>query len=144
VPCIHFDLNMVRAGVETHPSKWPFGGYNEIQEPRRKKILINYVRLRQLLGFNIYNNVKDSHKHWVESCLQAGMNISDDKWTRSVAVGSRSFIEKVKSLMGITAIDRKRIETGESYQLREPQIPYGDHLGAEKSHIGLENTYLWN
>ena len=35
--CIaYIDLNMVRAGVVSHPSKWVFGGYNEIQSPRRK------------------------------------------------------------------------------------------------------------
>ena len=31
---------MVRTGVVSHPSEWPFGGYNEIQNPRRKCVLI--------------------------------------------------------------------------------------------------------
>ena len=30
----YMDLNMVRAGVVNHPSKWEHGGYREIQEPR--------------------------------------------------------------------------------------------------------------
>ena len=51
---VYIDLNMVRAGVVRHPSEWPFGGYNEIQEPKRKKILINYGRLRGVLGFDTY------------------------------------------------------------------------------------------
>ena len=42
---VYIDLNMVRAGVVAHPSEWAFCGYNEIQEPRRKNILINYKRL---------------------------------------------------------------------------------------------------
>lgn len=46
-------------------------------------------------------------------------NCRDDKWIRNIAVGSKSFIENVKSLMGALAIGRKRIEAGESYQLRE-------------------------
>ena len=29
---------------------WPFCGYNEIQEPRRKNVLINYEKLRELAG----------------------------------------------------------------------------------------------
>ena len=34
--CIaYIDANMVRAGVVSHPSMWPFSGYNEIQEPRK-------------------------------------------------------------------------------------------------------------
>lgn len=39
---VYIDLNMVRAGVVSHPAEWAFGGYNEIQSPRRKSILINY------------------------------------------------------------------------------------------------------
>ena len=31
---VYIDLNMVRAGVVNHPSKWEHGGYREIQEPR--------------------------------------------------------------------------------------------------------------
>jgi putative transposase len=33
---VYIDLNMVRAGAVDHPSKWPHGGFNEIQSPRRK------------------------------------------------------------------------------------------------------------
>jgi len=36
---------MVRAGVVSHPSEWVFGGYNEIQSPRRKCGLINHEKL---------------------------------------------------------------------------------------------------
>ena len=38
--CAYIDLNMVRAGVVDHPSEWPYCGYNEIQKPRRKNILL--------------------------------------------------------------------------------------------------------
>jgi putative transposase len=37
---VYIDLNMVRTGVVGHPSEWPFCGYSEIQEPKRKKVLI--------------------------------------------------------------------------------------------------------
>lgn len=67
----------------------------------------------------------------------------DDKWSRSIAVGSKDFIVKIKTLMGVLALGRKPIETGESYQLREPQIPYGDHFGAKKVEIEPENAFIW-
>ena len=38
-------VNMVRVGVVSHPSEWAFGGYNEIQSPRRKCVLINHEQL---------------------------------------------------------------------------------------------------
>lgn len=141
---VYIDLNMVRAGIVSHPVDWAFGGYNEIQEPKRKKVLIDYERLRQLLGFESYEQVKDAHKKWVEIALKEKLIIRDDKWTKSIAVGRDKFIEDVKALMGFAAIGRRRIETGDSYQLREHADCYGDVFGVKKSEIGPENTYFWN
>jgi putative transposase len=140
---VYIDLNMVRAGVVKHPSEWPSCGYNEIQEPKRKNILINYQRLTELLGFDSYDEVKTYHKRWVDDYLGNGKNNRDDKWTMSIAVGNRSFVERIKSLMGALAIGRKNIATGKSFQLREPAVPYGAHLGGKKSNIGPGNTYFW-
>jgi len=140
---VYIYLNMVRAGVVHHPSEWPFCGYNEIQEPKRKKVLINYKKLTSLLGFDSYGEVIKYHKRWVDDYLENGNNIHDDKWTTSIAVGNRRFVERVKSLMGALAIGRKSTEAEESYQLREPAVPYGAHLGAKKSNIEPENTHFW-
>jgi hypothetical protein len=43
------DTNMIRAGVVSHPSQWSFCAHNEIQEPRRNNILIDYEKLQLLL-----------------------------------------------------------------------------------------------
>ena len=43
---------MVRVGVVSHPSEWVFGGYNEIQSPRRKCVLINHEKLANLTGYD--------------------------------------------------------------------------------------------
>ena len=141
---VYIDLNMVRAGLVRHPSEWPFCGYNEIQEPKRKNILINYERLTELLGFYSYEEVKTYHKRWVDDYLGNGKNIRDDKWSKSIASGNRSFIERVKSVMGVMAIGRQSVEVGGSYQLREPAIPYGVHFSAKKGDIGPKNTYFWD
>jgi len=85
---VYIDLNMVRAGVVDHPSEWPFSGYNEIQEPKRKKVLINSQKLTSLLGFDSYGDVIKYHKKWVDDFLENGKNIRDDKWTTSIAVGN--------------------------------------------------------
>jgi putative transposase len=141
---VYIDLNMVRAGVVDHPSEWNFCGYNEIQEPKRKNVLINYQRLPELLGFNTYDELKIYHKRWVEVCLENGKNTRDDKWTMSIAVGNRSFVERVKSLMGTLAVGRNSTEAGDSYQLREPAVPYIAHFGGKKGDIGPENTWFWD
>jgi hypothetical protein len=54
-------------------------------------------------------------------------------------VGDKGFIERIKSLMGVLAIGRKSTKAEESYQLREPSVPYGDHFGDKKGDIGPEN-----
>ena len=141
---VYIDLNMVRAGIVEHPSEWPFCGYNEVQKPRSKNILIDYERLRKLLGFDSYDRVINYHKRWVEDYLGNGKGIRDEKWTRSIAVGSRGFVDGVKSILGALALGRKNIETGESYQLREHSIPYSAHFGFKKGDIGPKNTYFWN
>ena len=134
---------MVRASIVGHPSEWPFSGYNEIQEPRRKNVLIDYEKLRTLLGFEDYAQVKPYHKKWVDEYLGNEKNIRDEKWTRSIAVGSRGFVDRVKSILGVLALGRKSVESGDAYQLREPSIAYGDHFGAKNDDIGPENFYFW-
>ncbi len=87
-----------------------------------------------------YDLVKSYHKKWVEEYLGNGKKIREDKWSDRVAVGSRGFVEAVKSILGGLAQGRKVKEIGEGYQLREPSVPYGDHFGVEKDDIGSKNV----
>ena len=59
-------------------------------------------------------------------------------------VGSRGFVESVKSILDGLGRGRRVKEIEEGYQLREPSVPYGDHFGVEKDDIGPKNTYFWN
>jgi len=58
---IYLDLNMVRAGVVSHPSDWEFSGYNEIYNLRQRYVLINYMRLTQLLNIQSVEELKKTH-----------------------------------------------------------------------------------
>ncbi len=71
---VYIDLNMVRAGVVNHPSEWTFGGYNEIQNSRRKCVLIAYQKLAELSGYDSYDRFRNSHKELVEELLKDGIN----------------------------------------------------------------------
>ena len=141
---VYIDMNMVRAGVVSHPADWPFSGYSEIQNPKRKNVLINYTRLRELLGSDTYDRVQSAHRKWVESCLENGENARDDKWTCSVAVGSRQFTQDMRELMGGLVSGRELSESGKSFQLREVQTPYSALFKAEKVEIGHQNSYFWS
>ena len=135
---------MVRAGIVDHPSHWLFCGYNEIQQPRRKNVLINYDKLRELLAVESYDLVKRHHKGRVEEYLGEEKNSRDDKWTRSIAVGSKGFVEHVKPALGALAKGRKPKEAGEGYQLREPLAAYGYHFGVKNEDIRVDIAFLWN
>ena len=59
-------------------------------------------------------------------------------------VGSKSFIENVKALLGFRAKGMDVIEGSEGYKLRESAAHYNALFGDENDEIGLENTYLWD
>jgi len=141
---VYIDTNMVRAGVVGHPSMWPFCGYNEIQKPRRKNILIDYEKVQRLLGFWSYDQLKSSHEGWVEEYCSDGGKSRKEEWTESIAVGSKAFVEKVKALLGFRALGREVIQGAEGYQIREDLSCYKALFGAEKGDIDMKNTYFWD
>ncbi|MBW1816631.1 MAG: transposase [Deltaproteobacteria bacterium] len=143
--CIaYIDTNMVRAGVVDHPSMWRFSGYNEIQRPKRKNILIDYERLQWLVGARSYDQLRSSHQGWIEEYLSNGAKSREEEWTASIAVGSMPFVDKVKSLLGFRAKGRSSKESDEGYQLREAPARYNAHFGAKNVDIGPENLHSWD
>ena len=50
--CSYIDLNMVRAGVVTHPSQWRWCGYGEIMRGRRRFRLIDREKLSEAIGLD--------------------------------------------------------------------------------------------
>jgi len=134
---------MVRAGVVNHPSEWPFSGYSEIQEPRSRYALIDYEKLQNLLGISSYDQLKQSHKSWVEESLASRANGRQHQWTESIAVGGKRFVEELKTRIGIKArgwLPRKGIG---AYELRVPQSSYGLSFDPKNDALRPENTYFW-
>jgi putative transposase len=138
--CItYIDMNMVRAGVVEHPSQWEFCGYNEIQNPKKRKGIIDFGRLIGLLGFKNYDDLKEAHYKWVESEIPTDGFVKENKWTQSIAVGSKPFIETMRETLGFKAKGRKIIGADDTFELREVIAPYGN---ADDQMSG--NTFLWN
>jgi putative transposase len=88
--------------------------------------------------------MKNSHRGWVEEYLGDGEKARREEWTDSIAVGSRPFVEKVKSLLGFWAKGREVIEGGEGHQVREEPAAYNPLFEAENEDIGPKNTYFWD
>lgn len=76
---------MVRARVMNHPAEWAFSGYDEIQEPRKRKALIDYDKLKCVLGTDSYDLLRAAHRDWVEESLGSENNGRESKWTESIA-----------------------------------------------------------
>jgi putative transposase len=67
---------------------------------------------------------------WTEEALARAEQIREGKWTESVAVGSRDFVENVKSKFGIRAKGRKISGMDGESSLREPQVSYSSDFNA--------------
>ena len=132
-------MNMVRAGVVKHPSEWEFCGYNEIQNPKKRKGIIDFDRLMDLLGFENYGDLKNAHYKWVDSAMQTDNSDKENKWTQSIAVGSKAFVKKMKEAPGFRAKGRKIICADDTFELREVLRPYG-----KANNLDSGNTFLWN
>ncbi|MDY6951464.1 MAG: transposase, partial [Thermodesulfobacteriota bacterium] len=140
---VYIDLNMVRAGVVGHPSEWPFCGYNEIQNPPQRYTLIDRQRLMALLGISDTEKFSEVYKGWVGEVLAGDSHVRDPKWSESIAVGSRSFVEEIMEKLGVKVIGRKVVEARDGYELKEAGAPYRSYFEGEMSVLRHKNTYPW-
>jgi putative transposase len=104
-----------------------------------QKDIIDFARLMSLLGFENFDDLKASHHKWVESEIQTDNRNKENKWTQSIAVGSKTLIEKMKRTLGYRAKGRKIICADDTYELREVITPLGN-----ADNLDSENTFLWN
>ncbi len=140
---VYIDLNMVRAGAVSHPSGWSWCGYDEIQKPRRKTVLINYKKLTEPAGFDSFDIFQAAHRKWVDSSLENCECGRENRWTESIATGSDAFVKKIMSQLGAQATGRRITEEGESFQICEEAESCNAVSDAKKCDIGLKNTYNW-
>jgi putative transposase len=147
---VYIDLNMVRAGKVMHPSEWPFCGYNEILGDRQRYEIIHWPSLMLLLGMNDREKLKRFYKEWVEDTLRTRNLTRDDRWTESLAVGSKEFVERTAFSLGIESICRKtkrvmkKSENGETgtWILREKRGLYNRNFARKNGSLRKKNGAL--
>lgn len=141
---VYIDLNMVRAGIVSHPSEWPFCGYNEIQNPRQRYSIIDYESLIDLFNAQTMDELKKTYKYWVEEALgKKSYCKREPRWTESIAIGNEVFVKEIKEKLGIKAIGRKVMDENGSYELREPETPYDTDFGVKNGGLNQENKFYW-
>ena len=141
IQCIlYIDLNMVRAGVVSHPLEWGrFSGYKEIQNPKERYSLIDHAQLVTLLGKEGIDDLIDSHAARVDDAVKQGNKPREVKWTESIAVGSKEFVEKIKEKLGALFLSRKVEGEEGRYELHDPQCPTGLQITPFHGGIFSEN-----
>ena len=141
---VYIDLNMVRAGVVTPPSNWAHSGYREIHNPPKRYGIIDVRQLSALCGFSEVADFQQAHRRWVEEALTREPVLREDRWSEAIAVGSFTFVDKLKSELGFKAVHREVTEVTGTYILREPSEAYAGDFGGENEAQRLQNTISWD
>jgi len=141
---VYIDLNMVRAGVVTHPSDWTHGGYREIQNPPKRYGIVDLRELSSLCGFSEVTEFQQAHRQWVNDSLTHARLAREGRWSEAIAVGNLNFVEKVKSELRSKAAHREVTPLEGTYVLREDGEAYGRNFGGKTEPLSLENTRFWN
>lgn len=140
---IYMDMNMVRAGVVSHPSEWRESGYHEIQSPPQRYRLIDREKLIALTGLEGDGQLTSLHREWIEDARRKRLT-RQGKWVETVAVGSESFVVDIKSKMGVSVAGRKISPLNDEYVLREPESVYSTSFDGEKVGLSMENIVYFD
>ena len=128
---VYIDLNMVRAGVVQHPAQWPAGGYREIQQAPARYRIVDRAALAAVVGLEGPTRLAAAHAEWIDAALRAGAQRRVPHWSERVAVGSREFVERIRTELGVRARQRQVQSWGACSVLRDPSLPYGYDLAPE-------------
>lgn len=120
---VYIDLNMVRAGVVSHPADWPWCGYCEIQSHTQRYVIIDKAALADLCGES-YARFQITHQQWLETALHTANHKREACWTESLAVGHASFVKMIQSTLSPVARHRRIVERNDLYVLKEDPVAY--------------------
>jgi putative transposase len=140
----YIDLNMVRAGVVSHPAEWAHGVYAEIQNPPERYGVIGIGALCELLGFGDVAALQAVQRRWVDELLRSDGRAQAPEWVNAIGVGSPDFVAKVDADLGIAAFHRHVDVSGTSGVLREPEAAYRHEMPGENGRPSVKDSYLWN
>jgi len=100
------------------------------------------VRLSTLCGFGKVEDFQRAHCQWIKQALRGEMLKRDERWSGAIAVGSQTFVEKIKRQLDIT-LRYREIEANGTYALRESRSAYTASLDTKTDTLRLENTLYW-
>jgi putative transposase len=84
-----------------------------------------------------------AHRGWLEDALDTDGLLRESRWTETIAVGSRRFVEGVGEKLGVRAAGREVLGERGSYELREPDAAYSCNFESENGLLSPKNAYFW-
>lgn len=123
----YIDLNMIRAGVVEHPGEWRFSGFHECREQKHRYRLLDRERIQLLFRKRSW----PEYRIWREEVIRRNLapdsrfRRRDDRWTGAIAVGSETYIERIREELKSLAHGPqvRRFDDG-SHSLKETLQPY--------------------
>lgn len=81
-----------------------------------------------------------NRKKWIEESLQKKNELHrQEKWTESIAIGSKEFSEKIKKELGYKSSVRSIVEDDNDWILREDFSAYSRFLGPKMVNKGKKS-----
>ena len=140
----YIDLNMVRAGVVSHPLQWEESGYHEILRQPLRYGLIDRKALKEILGFADEESLKDAYPQIVSDAMHSVPQTRQPMWSESVAVGNEDFVTEAKKALSSRALGRKVSSGNDVYELREAFRPYKVNFELENDALRQGNMFFWD
>jgi putative transposase len=112
----YLDMNMVRAGVVTHPDQWRHCGHHELTGARKRYRVINVGRLMKCLRHGAdLDGFRDWYSATLNDRLDTAYHAREAYWSESFAVGDPDWISGVYDEFGFK---RKKIRSTDGQPLR--------------------------
>ena len=108
--------------------------YHDIQRERARLRLVDRAALAQALGVDV-TDLAEAHRTWGETAVRAGRGSRAPRWTESVAVGSRGFVDQGHRDLGGTGRHRAIEPDGEGYRLRDEEEFSGGHSAGKMTSV---------
>lgn len=135
--CLRYiDLNMVRAGVVSHPGQWPWTAWTELMGFRRRYRLIDCAALFKATGVLDWDAFRAHYRQIIDDAIRVRLVRREPWWTEATAVGGRDFVAAAEA--ALLNDGRRRRFTREPAPddltvLRELPIAYGRFSGPKRA-----------